>query len=69
MFIYVCYMTHEKTSGVPGNTDITSEMRNMFLSLDVNTTKCYECGKSNDVVKMEWENSCMWFVCPACKKA
>lgn len=68
MFNYVCCMTDEQTAGVSNNTNITPEMRLLFLSLGVNSTKCYECGKSGDVTIMDWENDCMWFICPTCKK-
>lgn len=68
MFIYVCCMADEQTPGVPQNTNITIEMRTLFLSIGVDNVRCYECGKSGFVEAMEWENDGMWFVCGTCKK-
>lgn len=60
-------MSDERIQGVH-NTDITPEMRMLFTALGVDTVKCFECGRSNTIHALVWDNGCMWFVCPSCKK-
>jgi hypothetical protein len=68
MFIYVCCMTDENIPGIPTSTNITPEMRLLFLSLGVDKVKCQECNRSAEIQAMEWENENMWFICITCKK-
>jgi hypothetical protein len=61
-------MTNEQGPGEPAGTNITSEMRGLFLALGVDRVKCYECNSNRSIESVIWDNGCMWFVCPGCKK-
>lgn len=59
-------MRNDHGSGDGSSSNITPEMRNLFLSLGVKMLDCERCKRNTYIELMEWNNVGMWFICSDC---